>query len=105
STYPELGLIQEVDGSGKANYNALSAKLQRRFAQGLTYLFGYTWSRSIDYGSAIRVHSSDLLFPQNSNDLRAERGLSSFNVDHRATTAVLYELPVGSGRRAVNEGA
>ena len=72
--------------------------------QGLTYLFGYTWSRSIDYGSAIRVHSSDLLFPQNSNDLRAERGLSSFNVDHRATTSVLYELPVGRGRRFLNQG-
>ena len=104
SPYPELGLIQEVDGSGKANYNALSVKLQRRFAQGLTYLFGYTWSRSIDYGSAIRVHSSDLLFPQNSNNLRAERGLSSFNVDHRATTSVLYELPVGRGRRLLNQG-
>src|SRR5439155_887859 len=58
SPYPELGRIQEVDGSGKANYNALSVKLQRRFAKGLTYLFGYTWSRSIDTGSAIRVHDT-----------------------------------------------
>src|SRR5437667_12218633 len=64
SPYPELGRFQEVDGSGKANYNALSAKLQRRFSGGLTYMFGYTWSKSIDYGSAIRVHDTDVLFPQ-----------------------------------------
>src|SRR6267142_1449007 len=104
SPYPELGRIQEVDGSGKANYNALSAKLQRRFSQGLTYLFGYTWSRSIDYGSAIRVHDTDVLFPQSSFNLRAERGLSSFNQAHRAVTSVLYDLPVGKGRRFLNQG-
>ena len=104
SPYPELGRFQEVDGSGKANYNSLSVKLQRRFSKGLTYLFGYTWSRSIDYGSAIRVHDTDVLFPQSSYNLRAERGLSSFNQDHRAVTSVLYELPVGKGRRFLNQG-
>ena len=52
----------------------------------------------------MKPDSSDLLFPQNSNDLRAERGLSCFNVDHRSTTSVLYELPVGRGRRFLNQG-
>ncbi len=89
SPYPELGRIQEVDGSGKANYNALSVKLQRRFSKGLTYLFGYTWSRSIDTGSAIRVHDTDTLFPQDSYNLRGERGLSSFDTAHRSVTSVL----------------
>jgi len=101
--YPELGRFQEVDGSSKANYNSLSAKLQRRFSKGLTYLFSYTWSRSIDSGSAIRVHNTDLLFPQSGYDLRPERGLSSFNVPHRSVTSLLYELPVGKGRRFLNQ--
>src|SRR3989475_6790341 len=104
SPYPELGRFQEVDGSGKANYNAFSVKLQRRFSKGLTYLFGYTWSKSIDYGSAIRVHDTDVLFPQSSFNLRAERGLSSFNQDHRAVTSVLYDLPIGKGRRFLGDG-
>ena len=102
SPYPELGRIQEIDPSAKANYNALSVKLQRRFSEGLTYLFGYTWSRSIDTGSAIRVHDTDTLFPQNSYNLQAERGRSSFDVAHRAVTSVLYDLPVGKGRRFLN---
>jgi len=75
----------------------LERKVQRRFSKGLTYMFGYTWSKSIDYGSAIRVHDTDVLFPQNSYNLRAERGLSSFNQDHRAVTSVLYDLPIGKG--------
>ena len=78
-------------------------KLQRRFSKGLTYLTSYTWSRSIDYGSAIRVHKTDLLFPQSGYDLRAERGLSSFNVPHRSVTSVLYELPFGKGRRFISQ--
>jgi hypothetical protein len=100
--YPEFGRIQEVDGSGRANYNSLGVKLQRRFSRGLTYLFGYTWSRSIDTGSAIRNHAGDTLFPQNSYNLRAERALSSFHTAHRSVTSVLYELPVGRGRRFIN---
>jgi Carboxypeptidase regulatory-like domain len=102
--YPEFGRIQEVDGSGRANYNSLGVKLQRRFSRGLTYLFGYTWSRSIDTGSAIRNHAGDTLFPQNSYNLGAERALSSFHTAHRTVTSVLYELPIGKGRRFLNRG-
>src|SRR5262249_17334885 len=103
--YPELGRIQEVDGSEKAHYNALSEKLQRRFSKGLTYLFGYTCSRSIDSGSPFRVHKTDLLFPQYGYDLRNERGLSSFNVAHRSVTSLLYQLPFGKGRRFINQNS
>jgi hypothetical protein len=102
--YPEFGRIQEVDGSGKGHYNALSAKLQKRYSQGLSWLAGYTWSRSIDTASAIRNHDGDTLFPQNSYNLAAERALSSFHVAHRFVSSVLYELPFGAGRRFLNTG-
>ncbi len=102
--YPEFGRIQEVDGSGKANYHSLGAKLTRNFSSGLTYLAGYTWSRSIDTGSAIRTHDGDTLFPQNSYNIAAERGLSSFHVGHRLTTSTLYELPFGKGKRFMDTG-
>src|SRR5262249_57864694 len=104
SPYPELGRFQEVDGSGKANYNALSVKLQRRFSKGLTYMFGYTWSKSIDQGSAIRVHDTDVLFPQNTYTLRPERALSTFHHHPPPVPSVLYDLPVGKGRRFLNAG-
>src|SRR5207244_13454352 len=81
-----------------------SMKVARRCSNALPYLSRYTWSRSIDDGSAIRVHDTDILFPQNSYNLHAQRGLSSFHQSHRAVTSVLYDLPVGKGRRFLNQG-
>lgn len=102
--YPEFSRIQQVDGSGRSNYNGFSVKLEKRFSRGLSFLNGYTWSKSIDTASAIRSHDSDTLFPQNSYDLAAERGLSSFDVRHRFVSSATWELPFGSGRRFLDRG-
>jgi hypothetical protein len=102
--YPEFSRVWLVDGHNKANYHSLGLKVQRRFSQGMTYLVGYTWSKSIDTGSAIRVHDGDTLFPQDSFCTQCERALSSFHTSHRLVTSVLYELPVGQGKRFLNTG-
>jgi hypothetical protein len=102
--YPEFGRIQEVSGHGEGSYNGLSVKVQRRPTHGLTYLLGYTWSKSIDNASAIRNQNFDTLFPQNSYDTDAERALSSFNVSHRFVGSFLWELPFGEGRRFLSKG-
>ena len=104
SPYAEFGRIQEIGNRSDANYNSLEVRVQRRFAQGLTYLAGYTYSKSIDYGSGIRTLGSDPLFPQNSYCIRCERGLSVFDVRHRLITSTLYELPTGKGKRFLNSG-
>jgi hypothetical protein len=59
----------------------------------------YTYSRSIDDTSGIRTQGSDTLFPQNSDCIACERGLSSFDVRHRMVTSILYDLPLGKGKR------
>jgi len=64
----------------------------------LSIIASYTYSRSIDNSSGIRVQGYDTLFPQNSYCLQCERGLSAFNVPQRWITSVLYELPVGRGK-------
>src|SRR5205814_770709 len=58
----------------------------------------YTYSKSIDNTSGIRVQGYDTLYPQNSNCLQCERGLSSFDVRNRFGTSLVYDLPVGKGR-------
>jgi hypothetical protein len=102
--YPEFGRIQEVDGSGRSNYNGLSFKLEKRLSSGLSFVSGYTWSKSIDNASAIRSHGGDTLFPQNSYNLNAERALSSFHTSHRAVNSVLYQLPFGKGKKLLDKG-
>jgi hypothetical protein len=104
SPYPEFGRIQEVDGSVNANYHSLSAKLTRRFSQGLTVLGGYTWAKAIDNGSGIRTLGADTLFPQNSYCISCERALSVFDVRQRFVASLLYELPCGKGKAFLNQG-
>jgi hypothetical protein len=64
----------------------------------MSMLVSYTYAKSIDETSGIRVNDGDTLFPQNSYCMRCERGLSSFDTRHRAVASVLYDLPVGKGR-------
>jgi Carboxypeptidase regulatory-like domain len=102
--YPEFGTIQMLDSIGKGNYDSLAVKLQERFSQGLSYLIGYTWSKSIDLNSGIRGPNTDTLFPNDNYNVQAERALSGFHTAHRFVGSALYELPVGKGKRFLNQG-
>ena len=95
--FPQFGIIQTLSNEGVGNYNALGAKLTRRFQAGLTFLASYTWSKSLDTTSANRGTSNDIL-PQDSRCLRCEYGYSAFDTPQRFVTSVLYELPFGKGR-------
>ncbi len=94
----DFGVIQMVADGVNAEYNALSFKVTKRFSNGMSVISNYTWSKSLDDSSGIRVQGYDTLFPQNSYCIRCERGPSSFNVPHRWVTSVLYDIPVGRGR-------
>ena len=94
----DFGVIQMVADGVNANYNALSFKVTKRFSKGMSVISNYTWSKSIDDSSGIRVQGYDSLFPQNSYCIECDRGLSAFNVPHRWITSVLYDIPVGKGR-------
>ncbi len=102
--WPDYGRLQEVDGSSNSNYHAFSAKLTQRMSGGLTYLVSYTYAKAIDGGSALRTNSGDTLWPTNSYNLAAERGLSQFDMRQRLAASVLYELPFGKGKPWVTEG-
>lgn len=96
--FPTFGVIQLVNDGGNGHYDAGTVKLTKRYSVGLSLLSSYTWAKSIDNTSGVRVQGFDTLYPQNSNCLQCERGLSAFDVRHRFVTSVLYDLPVGRGR-------
>jgi hypothetical protein len=56
-------------------------------------------SRSIDDDSSIRAHINDTDFPQNPYDLTDRHGLSAFQQKHYAVTSLLWEVPIGGGKR------
>src|SRR5213594_269959 len=97
--YPTFGVIQLVADGFNAVYNSGSVKVTRRFSQGLSMIGSYTFSKSIDNSSGIRVQGFDTLFPQDSRCARCERALSAFDTRHRFVAGGTYDLPIGKGKR------
>ena len=71
---------------GNSNYNSFQATL-RHSAKGLTFLIGYTYSKSIDQASAL----SD---PVNPFNFGATRALSAFDLTHNLVASYDYQLPL-----------
>lgn len=99
--FPVYGIIQQVDGVVKSNYNAMNLKLTKRFSGGLNVLAGYTWSRSIDDASGIRSSGGEQSIAKWDWDLKAERGLSQFHTAHRFVASAIYEIPFFAGAPGV----
>jgi hypothetical protein len=104
--YPEFGSqgIQYLHADGTANFNGFSAKLTQRFGSHLTTLLAYTFSKSMDDGSAIRGPGNDFV-PENSLcPHTCEWGPSDFNIPQRFVASILYTLPFGKGQQFLNHG-
>ncbi|MEZ5392587.1 MAG: hypothetical protein R2724_06820 [Bryobacterales bacterium] len=92
---PFFSDINQIESSFDSVYHSLQLSAQCRFQEGLTGLFSYTWSRSIDNASNFFPSAGDANFPQNSYDTSAERGRSSFDTPQRFVGSFAYELPGG----------
>ncbi|MDQ5844912.1 MAG: TonB-dependent receptor, partial [Acidobacteriota bacterium] len=94
---PQFDEINTIESRASSNYHSLQARFQQRLAAGLALLASYTWSKSIDDASNFFPSAGDPNYPQNSYDLRAERGRSNFDVRHRLSVSYVYDLPFGRG--------
>jgi hypothetical protein len=87
-----LGPIYQAETAANASYNSLQVSLNRRFARGVTVLANYTYSKSIDMQSADQQAISTVTFVD-SNNLRLDRGPSSFDVRHVFNLTFIWQLP------------
>jgi len=101
--FPKFGGFQVMNAPSHSSYHALYLKAQKRFSRGLTFLSSFSWSKSIDNGSGIRTSDGDSLTPSNDYNLELERGLSAFDFRRRWTSSWVWELPVGRGKRLLND--
>jgi hypothetical protein len=99
--HPQPGSNQFVRATDvNSNYNALIARLERRFAHGLSFVGGYTLGKSIDTASGLNGTNQ----AQDNYNLAAERGLSDFDVRQRLVLSSTWELPFGPDRRWLKDG-
>ncbi|HVF88225.1 MAG TPA: TonB-dependent receptor, partial [Pyrinomonadaceae bacterium] len=90
--------INILESRASSSYHSLQTRFEQRLDFGLSMLASYTWAKSIDDASNFFTSAGDPNFPQNSYDLRAERGRSNFDVRHRLSVSYAYDLPFGKGR-------
>src|SRR4029077_11595779 len=91
ATNPNIQEGAFVDNTASSQYNALQVQFQRRLSGGLQALASYTWSHSIDDGSASSSgNASNLGFPGAANE---NRGSSDFDIRHAFSAGITYNFP------------
>ena len=84
-----------------ANYNALQVRFEHRGGRGLYLLNSFVYSKAIDNsGQSLEAQGSGgRPSPQNFYNLSADKAGSDFDQTFNNTTSLVYDLPVGHGRR------
>lgn len=101
--YPNFGGFTVADSFGDSHYHSLQTRMTKRYSNGLSFIAAYTYGHSIDNANGEGGGSGSSLFVQDTNNVRADRGNSDFDVRHRFTFAGVYELPFGWGKKYLNQ--
>jgi hypothetical protein len=96
--FPQYTSYHEMYGTGAAsNYHSFQARVEKRFASGLNFLFSYTFAKQIDDYSIISNVGRNAL-QQNIYNRAADRSVSANDIAQRGVLSFVYELPFGRGR-------
>jgi hypothetical protein len=100
SQFPTYGVINQVESNGTGNYNSLQATLKTSSYHGVSSVFNYTWSHSLDEMTTYRSR-----LPQDSNNLKGDYGNSDYDTRNNFNGAVFYNVPrLGRGPEWVTSG-
>ena len=113
--FPQYGDFNQEDNSfspdrtGNSTYHAMQLQLDKRFAQGLSFLVSYTISKNITDADSAGPGVSGFIgtnsfIGQNSYDRKAEKAVSQLDTPQSLVASFFYELPVGHGKRYLSQG-
>jgi hypothetical protein len=86
--------------AASANFNGVSAKVEKRAKNGLFFLASYQWSKNLDNNSG-EVEANDTAY---STDFAFDHSYARFDVRHRAVISGGYELPFGGHHAMLQHG-
>jgi len=97
--FPYIGFLSYLSNRSNSNYHSLQATLTKRYSSGLYLLAGYTWAHAID------TATSNLAgVPPDSTNYNEERGNGDYDIRHRFTLSVTYDLPAVKTKWQMLEG-
>jgi hypothetical protein len=89
---PNASQVYLILNGGTSDYDALQAQFQRRLSNGLQALASYTWSHSIDTGSAASYAEQSNVFAP-ASIAGSNRGPSDFDIRNAFSAGVTYDIP------------
>jgi hypothetical protein len=99
--YPYISFLNYLGNQSTSSYQSLQTTFTHRYANGLYLLAGYTWAHAIDTAG----NTSNLGYiPQNSFNYAAEKGSGDYDIRHRFTLSLTYDLPSRKGFGQLLEG-
>jgi len=98
--WPHFGDIPRRSNWGHSTFHSGTVKLEKRFSRGLAFSTFYTWAKAID--SQDTDGSGSGVAPLQNRGL--EKARAGYDRKHRYVGTVIYELPVGKGKRFLNRG-
>jgi Carboxypeptidase regulatory-like domain/TonB dependent receptor/TonB-dependent Receptor Plug Domain len=94
-TNPNYFQVAVLSTGANSTYHAFQTTFRLRNWHHLSGFSTYTWSKSLDGASdGIDFNGATAAFPQNSDNVAAEKGPSTFDTRHRWSTALNYQVPV-----------
>jgi hypothetical protein len=103
--YPQYsGLSLVGDGCCGSNYNSFQLTVTKRFTNGGSFLAAYTNAKLLSNTDTLTTWlESGVGAPQDWNNLKAEKSLSSQDVSQRLVISYVYDLPFGHGQKYMSD--
>ena len=99
---PQFSNVSLHENSLNSSYNAMTAKLEKRFSKGLTLLTSFTWAHNIDQGNEDLFDAGGgTVTPW---DMSLERASSSLDRRLGYMLSAVYEIPLGKGHSYFTSG-
>ena len=95
--YPQFGSVLHYSNYGHSSFHSGTVKVEKRMSSGLSFTSFYTWGKAIDEASNDGTATGVDFYNR-----RLEKGRAAHDVSHRWITYAIWDLPVGLGRRWLN---
>ena len=88
-----IGSISGTASFGFGNYDALTAKLEKKFSHGLQFITAYTYGHALA-NSGTTLSGSNGLYTKDPTNYATSYSSASWDIRHNFTTGFTYDIPV-----------
>ncbi len=99
--HPLFNVIRTIQNDAIANYQALSVTVRQRMTRGIQFRASYTWAHTLD-GVADSNGGGSPMNPYNS---RQDYGNANWDIRHRLTGGLVYDVPFFAARNPILKAA